>query len=78
MGTRGIRDGIFTTVAVALSGVALAGLLGTDAYSQAAGAEARGLRALAMQVETQSGWACDACTAEKAGRWAAAPQGGRR
>ena len=36
-----IRDGIFTTVAVALSWVALAGLLGTDAYSQAAGAEAR-------------------------------------
>ena len=46
-----IRDGIFTTVAVALSGVALAGLLGTDAYSQAAGAEARGLKALSMQME---------------------------
>lgn len=78
MGTRGIRDGIFTTVAVALSGVALAALLGTDAYSQAAGAEARGLRALALQVETQSGWTCDACAVEKAGRWAVAPQGGQR
>lgn len=78
MGTRGIRDGIFTTVAVALSAVALAGLLGTDAYSQAAGAEARGLRALALQVENQSGWACDGCPVESAERWAVAPQGGRR
>lgn len=69
-----MRDGIFTTVAVALSGVALAGLLGTDAYSQAAGAEARGLQALSMQVEMR----CDACPDGKAGRWAVAPQGGRR
>ena len=45
-----IRDGIFTTVAVTLSGVALAGLLCTDAYSRAAGAEARGVRALSMQM----------------------------
>ncbi|MGH8853125.1 MAG: hypothetical protein ACREWI_02490 [Telluria sp.] len=68
------RDGIFTTVAVALSGVALAGLLGTDAYSQAAGAEARGLKALAMQVEMN----CDACREQEAGRWAAAPAGVRK
>jgi len=46
-----IRDGIFTTVAVTLSGVALAGLLCTDAYSRAAGAEARGVRALSMQMQ---------------------------
>ena len=68
-----MRDGIFTTVAVTLSGVALAGLLGTDAYSQAAGAEARGLKALAMQVEMR----CDACPEDSSDRWAAAPQGGR-
>jgi hypothetical protein len=48
-----IRDGIFTTVAVTLSGVALAGLLCTDAYSRAAGAEARGVRALSMQMQMQ-------------------------
>ena len=69
-----MRDGIFTTVAVTLSGVALAGLLGTDAYSQAAGAEARGLKALSMQVEMR----CDECPEGKADRWAAAPQGGRQ
>lgn len=69
-----MRDGIFTTVAVALSGVALAGLLGTDAYSQAAGAEARGLKALSMQVEMR----CHACPEAVAERWAVAPQGGRR
>ena len=68
-----IRDGIFTTVAVALSGVALAGLLGTDAYSQAAGAEARGLQALSMQVEMR----CDECPEGKTDRWAVLPQGGR-
>ena len=66
-----IRDGIFTTVAVALSGVALAGLLGTDAYSQAAGAEARGLKALSMQVELGS----DACIDERDGQLAAVPKG---
>lgn len=69
-----IRDGIFTTVAVALSGVALAGLLGTDAYSQAAGAEARGLKALSMQVELGS----EACVDEADSRWAALPEGGAR
>ena len=51
-----IRNSIFNTVALALGGVALAGLLGTDVYSQAAGAEARGLQALSMQMET-----CAAC-----------------
>lgn len=67
-----MRDGIFTTVAVTLSGVALAGLLGTDAYSQAAGAEARGLKALSMQLELD----CDACPEGESSRWAAAPEGG--
>ena len=61
-----MRDGIFTTVAVALSGVALAGLLGTDAYSQAAGAEARGLKALSMQMEM----GCDGFQEGKAERLA--------
>ncbi|CAN7193773.1 hypothetical protein [Massilia sp. LjRoot122] len=69
-----MRDGIFTTVAVALSGVALAGLLGTDAYSQAAGAEARGLKALSMQVEMQCGTPCED---GQAGRWAVANEGAR-
>lgn len=69
-----IRDGIFTTVAVTLSGVALAGLLGTDAYSQAAGAEARGLKALSMQVVMGS----VECPDGKAGRWAALQEGGRQ
>lgn len=58
-----IRDGIFTTVAVAVSGVALAGLLGTDAYSRAAGAEARGLHALTMQVQMACADECDARSA---------------
>lgn len=69
-----IRDGIFTTVAVALSGVALAGLLGTDAYSQAAGAEARGLKALSMEVEMR----CEECADAQASRWAAMPEGERQ
>ncbi|RZA33998.1 MAG: hypothetical protein EOP92_17980 [Lysobacteraceae bacterium] len=69
-----IRDGLFTTVAVALSGVALAGLLGTDAYSQAAGAEARGLKALSMQVEMRCD---DPCGNSEAGRWAVASEGAR-
>ncbi|MEH6436974.1 hypothetical protein [Massilia sp. DD77] len=54
-----IRDGIFTTAAVAVSAVALAGLLGTDAYSRAAGAEARGLHALTMQMQMACADECD-------------------
>jgi hypothetical protein len=69
-----MRDGIFTTVAVALSGVAVAGLLATDVYSQAAGAEARGLKALSSQVEMR----CDACAEERAGRLAVVPEGERQ
>ncbi len=67
-----MRNGIFNTVAVALSGVAMAALLGTDAYSQAAGAEARGLKALSMHVEMS----CDACPEQDSDRWAVAPAGG--
>lgn len=70
-----IRDGIFTTVAVALSGVALAGLLATDAYSQAAGAEARGLKALSMQMGMQPVLDCD-CPEGSPERLAAMPEGG--
>ncbi|MQA21569.1 hypothetical protein [Rugamonas rivuli] len=40
------RDGIFATIALALTSVALAGVVYTDAYSQAASAEANGVRAL--------------------------------
>lgn len=53
-----IRDGIFTTVAVTLSGVALAGLLCTDAYSRAAGAEARGVHALSLQIQMSCAGDC--------------------
>lgn len=40
------RDGIFATIALALTSVALAGVVYTDAYSHAASAEASGVRAL--------------------------------
>ena len=53
-----IRDGIFTTVAVTLSGVALAGLLCTDAYSRAAGAEARGFYALSLEMQMSCAGDC--------------------
>ena len=68
-----IRNAIFNTVAVALGAVALAGLLGTDAYSQAAGAEARGLKALSLQMEMN----CDTCPDGDANRLALAPLGSR-
>lgn len=53
-----MRDGIFTTVAVTLSGVALAGLLCTDAYSRPASLEARGLHALSLQVQMSCSGEC--------------------
>ncbi|HWW70697.1 MAG TPA: hypothetical protein VN089_12210 [Duganella sp.] len=40
------RDGIFATVAIALTSVALAGVVYTDVYSQTAKAEVSGVRAL--------------------------------
>ncbi|MES2260237.1 MAG: hypothetical protein V4724_17085 [Pseudomonadota bacterium] len=44
------RDGIFATIALALSSVALAAMLYTDAYSVAAGTEAQGYTAFAHDV----------------------------
>ena len=67
----GIRNAIFNAVAIALGGLALAGLLGTDVYSQAAGAEARGLQALSQQMEM----GCQACPIGDANRLALASDG---
>jgi hypothetical protein len=53
------RDGIFATIALALTSVALAGVVYTDAYSQAAKAEVSGLRALNHQVENSGAVAVD-------------------
>lgn len=53
------RDGIFTTIALALTSVALAGVVYTDAYSQTAKAEVSGFRALTEQVEGGYALACD-------------------
>lgn len=44
------RDGIFATVAVALSSLALAGMVYTDEFSHAASVEAKGLDALRTEV----------------------------
>lgn len=44
------RDGIFAVAALALSSAALAALLSSDAYSQAAQAEASGYDALTHRV----------------------------
>jgi len=52
------RDGIFATLALAVTSVALAGVVYTDAYSQAAKAEVSGLRALTHQVENGETVAC--------------------
>jgi hypothetical protein len=41
-----IRDSIFATIALALGTLAMAGVVGSGAYAQAAGAEARGVDAL--------------------------------
>jgi hypothetical protein len=46
----GYRNGIFATIAFALTSVALAGVVYTDAYSSAAQSEANGLHALTEQV----------------------------
>jgi hypothetical protein len=40
------RDGIFASLALALSVTLMAGLVGTGAYAHAAGAEAAGYQAL--------------------------------
>lgn len=41
-----IRDSVVATIALALSTLAMAGVVGSGAYAQAAGAEARGVHAL--------------------------------
>lgn len=61
-----IRNATFNAVALALGGLALAGLLGTDVYSQAARAEAHGLQALSLQMEM----GCDTCPIGDANRLA--------
>jgi hypothetical protein len=53
------RDGIFASIALALTSVALAGVVYTDAYSQTAKAEVSGFRALTQQVENGDALACD-------------------
>jgi len=45
---------ILLIVALALYALAMAGIVSTDAYSQAAGAEARGLHALMAEVQSGS------------------------
>jgi hypothetical protein len=51
------RDGIFSTVAIALTSFALAGVVYTDVYSQTAKAEASGIRAL-TEVASGDALAC--------------------
>jgi hypothetical protein len=45
-----IRDSIVATVALAISTLAMAGVVGSGAYAQAAGAEARGVYALSTAM----------------------------
>ncbi|MFA9219065.1 MAG: hypothetical protein ACEQSK_18435 [Sphingomonadaceae bacterium] len=46
----GYRNGIFATIALALSSLALAGVVSTEEYAHAARSEASGLQALTEQV----------------------------
>ncbi|WP_373991807.1 hypothetical protein [Duganella sp. BuS-21] len=55
------RDAIFATIALALSSVALAGVVYTDAYSHTAKAEVHGMRALAL-VASGDAADCDPAT----------------
>jgi hypothetical protein len=50
MKMRNIRDSIVATVALAISIVAMAAVVGSGAYAQAAGAEARGVHALSTAM----------------------------
>lgn len=54
----GFRHGFIATIAFALSSVALAGIVYTDAYSQAAQAEASGYHALTEQFTSSDSVAC--------------------
>lgn len=51
------RDAIFATMALALTSVALAGVVYTDAYSHAARTEISGVRALTLVASGDN--ACD-------------------
>ncbi|MHA4871007.1 hypothetical protein ACXZ1M_25300 [Duganella sp. PWIR1] len=55
------RDAIFATIALALSSVALAGVVYTDAYSHTAKAEVHGMRALSL-VASGDAADCDPAT----------------
>lgn len=44
------KDGMVATIALALSTLAMAGMVGSGAYAQAAGVEARGVQALSNAV----------------------------
>jgi len=44
------KDGIVATIALALSTLAMAGVVGSGAYAQAASVEARGVQALSNAV----------------------------
>ena len=45
-----IRDSIVASIAMAIGTLAMAGVVGSGAYAQAAGAEARGVHALSTTV----------------------------
>jgi len=45
-----VRDSMVATIALALGTLAMAGVVGSGAYAQAAGAEARGVHALSNVV----------------------------
>ncbi|SDF61009.1 MULTISPECIES: hypothetical protein [unclassified Duganella] len=51
------RDAIFATIALALTSVALAGVVYTDAYAHTARAEVTGVRALTLVASGD--FACD-------------------
>lgn len=45
-----VRDSMVATIALAVSTLAMAGVVGSGAYAQAAGAEARGVHALSSTM----------------------------
>ncbi|MGV7207320.1 hypothetical protein ACLB1G_05660 [Oxalobacteraceae bacterium A2-2] len=55
----GYRNVLFAALALAVSSLALAGVLHTDAYSQAARSEALGLQALTERLQGEA-MICDA------------------
>ena len=65
------RDTIVATISLALSTLAMAGVIGTGAYTEPAGVEARGLHALSNTV------AQAVCAERTPATLAAAPEVGR-